>query len=191
MDFINYTKELNNLAKNLQEANEMITEEDIIKAIAYLNNIYIEDTGDCLIFLSALNLCNTYVKQTNSKIGYTFKKGIKHIIDTLNYRDIQDIYISRAKNNGTLYLFQIGDIQFSFHDEKMADINEKYLRDLSWDGVKKQKCAKSIFNSAINNKHRTTNKTFRGKNLQEKVEKTIENYKDNKTDIKDLLILKL
>lgn len=191
MDFLNYTKGLNELAKNFQEENEIITEEDIIKAIAYLNNIYIEYAGDCLIFLSALNLCNAYVKQTNSKIGYTFKKGIKHIIDTLNYRDIQDIYISREKNNGTLYLFQIGDIQFSFHDEKPADINEKYLRNLSWDGVKKQKCANLIFNSAINNEICVSNKTFRGKNLKEKVGKTIENYKDNKTDIKDLLILKL
>ena len=191
MDFINYTKELNNIAKNLQEENEIITEEEVVKAITYLNNIYIEDAGDCLIFLSALNLCNTYVKQTNSKIGYTFKKGIKYLIDTLNYRDIKDIHISSIQNKGTLYLFQIGDIQFSFHDEKPVEINEKYLKELSWDGIKKQKCAKSIFNSAINNKLRTTNKTFRGKNLNEKVEKTLENYHENKLDIKDLLILKL
>lgn len=191
MDFINYTKELNNIAKNLQEANEIITEEDAVKAITYLNNIYIEDTGDCLIFLSALNVCNTYVKQTNSKIGYTFKKCIKYLIDILNYRDILDISISIEKNNGTLYLFQIGDIQFSFHDEKMVEINQKYLKELSWDGIKKQRCAKTILDSAIKNKLRTTNKTFRGKDLTEKVEKTLENYKQNKIDIKDLLVLKL
>lgn len=191
MEFIKYTKELNELAKNLQEEQEVIEEEDIIRAVTYLNNIYIDDAGDCLIFLSALNLCNTYVKQTNSKIGYSFKKGIKYLIDILNYRDIKDIYICRSKNNGTLYLFQIGDIQFSFHDEKMAEINEKYLKDLSWDGVRKQKCAKSIFNSAISNKSRVTNKTYRGKNLKEKVEKTLENYKNEKTDIKELIALEL
>ena len=191
MNFINYTKELNNIAKNLQEANEIILEKDAVKAITYLNNIYIEDAGDCLIFLSALNLCNTYVKQTNSKIGYTFKKGIKYLIDTLNYRDISDIYINSIQNKGTLYLFQIGDIQFSFHDEKPVEINEQYLKELSWDGIKKQKCAKSIFDSSINNKLRTTNKTFRGKNLTDKVEKTLENYHEKKLDIKDLLILKL
>ena len=56
MNFINYTKELNNIAKNLQEANEIILEKDAVKAITYLNNIYIEDAGDCLIFLSALIL---------------------------------------------------------------------------------------------------------------------------------------
>lgn len=191
MGFINYTKELNDIAKNNQTEFEIITEEDVIKAIAYLNNIYIEDVGDCLIYLSALNLCNTYVKQTNSKIGYTFKKGIKSLIDTLNYRDILDINISRENNNGTLFLFQIGEVQFSFHDEKNVEINEKYLKELSWDGVKKQKCAKTLFNLATNNEIRTTNKTYRGKNLKEKVEKTLKNYKDKKIDIKDLLILKI
>ena len=191
MDFIKYTKELNEIAKNSQLEFEIINEEEIIKAITYLNNIYIEDVGDCLIYLSALNLCNTYVKQTNSKIGYTFKKGIKSLIDTLNYRDISDINISREKNNGTLFLFQIGEIQFSFHDEKPVEINEKYLKDLSWDGVKKQKCAKTLFNLAINNEIRTTNKTYRGKNLKEKVEKTLENYKTKKIEIKDVLILKI
>lgn len=191
MEFLNYTKKVNELAKNLQEKQEIISEEDIIRAVTYLNNIYIDDAGDCLIFLSALNLCNTYVKQNNSQIGYSFKKGIKYLIDILNYRDIKDIYIGRSKNNGTLYLFQIGDIQFSFHDEKIAEINEKYLKDLSWDGVRKQKCAKSIFNSTINNELRVTNKTYRGKNLKEKVEKTIENYKTEKTDIKELLALEL
>ena len=191
MKFLDYTKELNELAIRLQKENELIEEEDIIRAITYLNHIYVDDTGDCLIFLSALNLCNTYVKQTNSKIGYTFKKGIKYLIDILNYRDIKDIYISRSKNNGTLYLFQIGDIQFSFHDEKIVEINEKYLSELSWDGVRKQKCAKSIFNSTINNQIRVTNKTYRGKNLKEKVEKTIENYKAEKTNIKELIALEL
>lgn len=191
MDFIKYTKELNEIAKNSQLEFEIINEEDVIKAITYLNNIYIEDVGDCLIYLSALNLCNTYVKQTNSKIGYTFKKGIKSLIDTLNYRDISDINISREKNNGTLFLFQIGEIQFSFHDEKPVEINEKYLKDLSWDGVKKQKCAKTLFNLVINNEIRTTNKTYRGKNLKEKVEKTLENYKTKKIEIKDVLILKI
>lgn len=191
MEFLNYTKELNKIATSLQEESELISEEDIVKAVAYLNNIYIEDTGDCLIFLSALNLCNTYVKQTNSKIGYSFKKGIKYLIDILNYRNIKDISISRSKNNGTLYLFQLGNIQFSFHDEKIVEINEKYLKDLSWDGIKKQKCAKSIFYSAINNKIRVSNKTYRGKDLKEKVNKLLSNYKEEKTNIKDLITLKL
>lgn len=191
MEFINYTKELNQLAIDHQEEIEPILEEDIIKAIAYLNNIYIDDTGDCLIFLAALNLCNAYVKQNNSQISYSFKKGIEYILDILNYKTIDDIYVNQIKNNGTLFIFQIGHIQFSFHDEKTVSINERYLKNLSWDEVKKQKCAKSIFNSAINNEMRVTNKTFRGKNLREKIAKTIENYQLSKSNLKDLMKLKI
>ena len=191
MEFINYTKELNELAKSLQTENEIITDEDIIKAVTYINNMIIEDTGDCLIFLSSLNLCNTYVKQNNSKIGYTFKKCIEYLIDILNYKNIKDLQICKSNNNGTLFIFQVGHIQFSFHDEKKVEINEKYLSDLTWDGIKKQKCAKTIFNSTINNKIRTTNKTFRNHNLEEKVNKTLENYQLEKNSINELISVKL
>ena len=85
MKFLEYTKELNKLVINLGDKEEIIDEEDLIKAIFYMNNMYIDDTGDCLIFLSALNLCNSYVKQDKSRIGYTFKKGIEYIINVLNF----------------------------------------------------------------------------------------------------------
>ena len=193
MEFINYTKRLNEIALSKQKEvePELLTEEDIIKAITYINNMQIEDTGDCLIFLSALNLCNAYVKQNNSKITYSFKKCIEYFIEVLNYRNIKDIYISKIKNNGTLFIFQIGEIQFSFHDEKSVDINKQYIKELSWDGIKKQKCAKTIFNSAINNKIRVTNKTYRNQDLDEKISKTIENYKQEKNDINDLIAVKI
>lgn len=193
MEFINYTKRLNEIALSKQKEvePELLTEEDIIKAITYINNMQIEDTGDCLIFLSALNLCNAYVKQNNSKITYSFKKCIEYFIEVLNYRNIKDIYISKIKNNGTLFIFQIGEIQFSFHDEKPVDINKQYIKELSWDGIKKQKCAKTIFNSAINNKIRVTNKTYRNQDLDEKISKTIENYKQEKNDINNLIAVKI
>ena len=193
MKFIKYTKKLNEIALNKQneKETEILNEEDIIKAITYLNYMLIEDTGDCLIFLSALNLCNAYVKQNNSKITYSFKKCIEYFLEIINYKNIKDLYIYKNKDKGTLFIFQIGEIQFSFHDEKRVEISKQYIKRLSWDGIKKQKCAKSIFNSVINNKSRTTNKTFRGKNLNDKVEKTLENYRQNKLNIKDLLILKL
>ena len=62
---------------------------------------------------------------------------------------------------------------------------------MSWDGIKKQKCAKTIFNSAINNKIRVTNKTYRNQNLDEKISKTIENYKQEKNNIKELTAVKI
>lgn len=193
MEFLNYTKKLNQLAISKQNelVSEIINEEDVVKAIAYLNNIYLEDTGDCLIFLSALNLCNTYVKQNNPKITYSFKKCIEYFINNINNKDIKDLTISKSKNNGTLFIFQIGHIQFSFHDEKKVEINQKYLSKLSWDGIKKQKCAKSIFNSTINNKIRTTNKTYNGNNLQETINKISEAYQLETTSIENLMAIKI
>lgn len=191
MEFLDYTKKLNDLVINYQGDKEVISDDDIIKAMFYLNNMYVLDTGDCLIYLSALNLCNTYVKQDNSKIGYTFKKGIKNIIDILNNRDIKDIYINCSNNDGKLYLFQIGDIQFSFHDEKKLEINEKYIKELSWDGVRKQKCAKLIFNSTTDNKIRVTNKTYYGNNLDEVFEKMLMDYRNDKINFEDLIRFKL
>ena len=193
MEFINYTKRLNEIAlsKQKETESELLTEEDIIKAITYINNMLIEDSGDCLIFLSSLNLCNAYVKQNNSKITYSFKKCIEYFIEILNYKNIKDLYICKIKNNGTLFIFQIGEIQFSFHDEKTVEINKQYIKELSWDGIKKQKCAKTIFNSAINNKIRVTNRTYRNQDLDEKISKTIENYKKEKNNINDLIAEKI
>lgn len=191
MKFLDYTKELNRLAIELQGSDEIINEEDIIKAIFYINNMYIDDTGDCLIFLAALNLCNAYVKYDRNNIGYSFKKGIKYIIDVLNNRDIKDTYVNKVNNNGKLYLFQIGEIQFSFHDEKDVLIDEKYMKNLTWDGVRKQKCAKAIFDLVINNKLRVTNKTFRGKDLSNKLEKILDNYRNKKINALDLLVFKI
>ena len=193
MEFIKYTKKLNEIALSKQKEiqSELLNEEDIIKAITYLNYMLIEDTGDCLIFLSALNLCNAYVKQNNSKITYSFKKCIEYFLEIINYKNIKDLYVYKNKNNGTLFIFQIGEIQFSFHDEKPVEINERYIKELSWDGIKKQKCSKTIFNLAIENKIRVTNKTYRNQDLQEKILKTLENYKQEKSDINDLIAVKI
>ena len=191
MKFLEYTKELNELVINFGDKEEIIDEEDLIKAIFYMNNMYIDDTGDCLIFLSALNLCNSYVKQDKSRIGYTFKKGIEYIINVLNYRDIKDIYVGNSNNNGNLYIFQIGDIQFSFHDEKKVEIDKKYQKELVWDGVRKQKCAKYIFEMAIKNEIRVTNKTYCGNQLNKKLDEMLENYRMKKIKIEDLLRFQL
>lgn len=191
MEFLKYTKELNELVISLQEEKEIITDEDLIKAIFYLNNIYINEIGDCLIFLAALNLCNAYVKQNDRKLSYVFKKGIEYIIDVLNYNYIEGIYINRSKDNGTLYIFQVGNIQFSFHDEKMVIINDRYVKDLVWDGVRKQSCAKTIMNSAINNKICVSNITFRGKNIKKLLDRTLENYRLGKVTLDDLKRLKI
>lgn len=188
MSFLEYTKELNDKAISLQDIKEELSESDLVCAIAYLNNIYIKDIGDCLIFLSALNLCNAYVKDNKSKFSYYFKMGIEHLIDILNYNYVDGIYINTSSNNGNLYIFQVGNIQFSFHDEKKVIINDRYLKELSWDGIRKQNCCKSIFDSAINNKICVSNMTFRGKDLEKKVSRMMDNYKTGKIKLDDIKV---
>ena len=191
MDFLNYTEELNRLAIGLQNSEEIILEEDIIKAMFYLNNMDIKDTGDCLIFLACLNLCNAYVKQDGCKISYSFKKGIGYIINILNNNNISDVYVGIVNNNGKLYLFQIGNIQFSFHDEKIVYIDSGYLKELSWDGVRKQKCAKALFDSVINNKIRVSNITYTGDDIDYRLEEFLDDYRDKKVDVDKLKIFHL
>ena len=188
MSFLEYTKELNDNAIGLSNSKEVILEEDLVRAIGYLNNIYIKDIGDCLIFLSALNLCNAYVKNNKSKFSYYFKMGIEILIGILNCNYVEGIYISTSKNNGNLYIFQVGNIQFSFHDEKNVLIDDRYIKELSWDGVRKQNCAKSIFESSINNKICVSNMTFRGKKLDDKVSRLVDNYKCGKIKIDDIKV---
>lgn len=191
MSFEVYTDNLNELVKKMQTEKELIEDIDVIRAIGYINNIYISDIGDCLIFLSAINLCNAYVKQNDSKIDYYFKKCITKFIEMLNDRDISNIYVNKIKNNSTLYLFQVSNIQFSFHDEKIVDINSKYLRDLNWDGIRKQNCAKTIFLSAINNNIDVSNKSIDGNDLNLKISNILDDYYNKKINIEDLLIIRI
>lgn len=191
MSFEVYTDNLNEIVKKMQTEKELIEDIDVIRAIGYINNIYINNIGDCLIFLSAINLCNAYVKQNDSKIDYYFKKCITKFIEMLNDRDISNVYVNKIKDNSTLYLFQVSNIQFSFHDEKIVDIDSKYLRDLNWDGIRKQNCAKTIFLSAINNNIDVSNKSIDGSDLNLKILNILDDYYNKKVNIEDLLIIRI
>lgn len=191
MEFSKYTDSLNKYVLSNQIKKEEILEEDIIMAISYINNIDINDCGDCLIFLSAINLCNAYVKQDNSKIGYYFKKCVTKFIEVLNEKDISNIYVNRVNDKNTLYIFQISNIQFSFHDEKKVDINNKYYKELKWDGIRKQNCAKTIFLSAINNNINVSNRARDGSDLNMKIANILDNYYKKIVDIQDLLIIRI
>lgn len=191
MDFSKYTDKLNKYVLSNQIEKEEVLEEDIIMAISYINNIDINDCGDCLIFLSAINLCNAYVKQDNSKIGYYFKKCVTKFIEVLNEKDISNIYVNRVSDKNTLYIFQVSNIQFSFHDEKKVDINNKYNKKLKWDGIRKQNCAKTIFLSAINNNINVSNKAKDGSDLNMKIANILDNYYKEIVDIQDLLIIRI
>ena len=185
-NLINFTKELNEYAKN-NTTIEIITKEDLILAIYYINNIFIENEEDVLLFLSALNLCNAYIKQNKDNISYSFKKGIVTLIKIVNEYKFNNLKIYTTNNNGNLYLFLLGNIQFSFHDERKVEINEYYYQELKWDGIRKQTCAKTIFSKIINNDIFKQALTMQGENIYEKSKELLDSYKNNKITFEDII----
>lgn len=185
-NLINFTKELNEYAKN-NNTNEIIDKEDLILAIFYLNNLFIETEEDVLIFLSSLNLCNAYIKQNKDNITYSFKKGISTLIKIVNEYKFNNLKIYTTNNIGNLYIFQLGYIQFSFHDERKEDINEYYYQELKWDGIKKQTCAKTLFNKIINNELFKQAITMQGENIYNKSNELLTSYKNNKISFEDII----
>ena len=145
-----YVEKLNLKCIELQEFDkEIVSEEMAYEAYAIIQNIKIEDVGDVLLFCASMNLLNTYVKQSNSKIGYGFKNDIHYMTAILLNLDIDDVYINYIDKE-SLWVVQIYSIQFSFHyvkkkHEIICLCNSRHHRELIWDGVRKQKCAVSIF----------------------------------------------
>ena len=167
---------LNEYAKNYTGEVEEISDEDFIRALYYLDNLFINSEIDVLIYLSALNLCNSYVKQNKDHDLYKFKKEIATIIDILNDHHIPNIKVCMINDKGNLYIFKVNDITFSFHDEKIVPIDEYYHEDMTWDGIRKQPCAKTLFDKASNNALATRSITSTGKPISLLADKLIEDY---------------
>ena len=167
---------LNEYAKNYSAEVETITDEDFIRAMYYLDNLFINSEIDVLIYLSALNLCNSYAKGHKDRAIYKFKKEISTIIDILNDHHIPNIKICMTNNEGNLYIFKVNNITFSFHDEKKVEIDEYYYENMKWDGIKKQPCAKTLFDKASNNALATRCITTTGKPISLLANKLVEDY---------------
>lgn len=108
--------------------------------------------------------------------------------------DIKDVLVDLQKEGkNSLLVVAVAGIQFSFHNvpvnKDMVRFNRSKGVTLEWDGVRKQMCASSIFESVKENKTRCSNSTFRGKNLEEKVNVMYGKYKEGKVDFHTLATL--
>ena len=182
-----FTNILNEYAKDYNKENESISEDDFIRAVYYTDNLYITNEWDVLTYLSSLNLCNAYAKGIKDHDIYKFKKDIGTIIDILNERHIPNIKICMTNDKGNLYIFKIGNIQFSFHDEKIISIDEYYKAEMKWDGIRKQPCASTIFNNCIDNKNTLRQVTTMGKPIRILVNKLIDDYHKNILTFEEIL----
>lgn len=171
---------------------EVVDELDAFAAYAYVKNMYLGGAGDVLLFCSALNLLNTYVKQKNSKVTYKFKNELGYLIGIAVNTTCEGVSFDLQKDgNNPLLVIQIYCIQFSFHNipitKELTALRQKHLTtSLEWDGVRKQNCAVTLFKLAVNNMICRSNETFRGKDLEKKVQKLIENYSLGKMGFSDI-----
>jgi len=158
INFTSFVKELIEFSKSMQEAeSENVSYEQALRACYYISHVQPKQIGDILLFCVSLNCMNRYVKQNNSKFSnkYVFKNvGLTRLLGALNKNpkidDVKILFdIDKEKNNTILYI-SICNMHFSFHSvsKKMkANIPSVYLDDFEWDGIKKQKCASSLFDT--------------------------------------------
>ena len=179
MNLIDFTNELNEYAKGYNKENEIIDKEDIIRAIYTINNLFVKSEEDVLLFLASLNLCNAYAKQVDNHDIYRFKKDIATLTNILYGKNIPNINICEVNDKGNLYIFMVGNIQFSYHDEKKVDIDPFYYKEMVWDKIRKQPCAKTIFNRCFDSELTDMCITMTGKPFKILVNKLVNDYHKN------------
>jgi|GEM_PF-1872795 len=187
-----YTSWLNRRCREFQEFDEeKIPSEKAYEAYAIIKNMQIKEVGDVLLFCASMNLLNTYVKQKDSKIGYKFKNEIHYMTSILLALDIADICID-YQESGNLLMVQVFAIQFSFHFVKkdLAIIklcDSDRHKPLRWDGIRKQKCALTLFEHVRKNQIGTCGITYRGKPLDAKISKMVKGYVEGKVTFEGLI----
>lgn len=160
-DFVLLTEKFNEkflMCQNLQK--EMVSDDEAVRALSYIEWLDISRIEDCFLFCAALNLCNTYVKQQGRKIDYSFKLKLPRLLKAVVNKGIDGILFDFQKDKRTsLLIVQIGKVQFSFHGVRSNEILEildkhKELKSqIEWDGIRKQICAVSVFDIAEKNIH--------------------------------------
>lgn len=137
-----------------------IAREDVDEAIQILRYLRVDHTCEAFLYLSAINLLNSAIKQPayKNQLGYGFIKGkallaAKIIITRLRDNSIRYYYDTDEK---CLYI-EVYDIIFSFHNilEDPLIIKKAANADkIVWPGIRLQRIAPYLFSLAksINNR---------------------------------------
>lgn len=149
---------------------EHISDEDAIAAINILNFIKYQKVPDIFLGCAAYNLLSTYVKQSECKFGFQFRRHILNLLKGIeDIHQLKSIAISYDNSEKLgLLIISFWGFQFSFQCQKFTEqvkrlaLNNHFV----WDGIRKQKCATSIFNFALCSSW-ITNMTLGGADLRE------------------------
>ena len=193
--FETFCRSLNEVCRSLQDKpKEIVSDEQAFAAYACLRQMRIADAGDVVLFCAAMNLLNTYVKQDQQHIGYAFKQETDHLTGILSSLSIPDVVIDLQKDKGmTLLVVDILGLQFSFHNisrsEELLELDARNGEEdvLKWDGIRKQHCAATLFTLALRNRERRCLETFRGKDLEEKLDSLLSGFREGRISFDDLL----
>ena len=184
-EFKLFCDRLNNECIRLQDGDkEYISDEDAFASYVYVREMKLELEGDFLLFLACINLLNTYVKQNDAKIGYAFKREIDYFIAVCIRKNNDVLRISEENDGskGNLLMIQINSIQFSFHSALYKNDGIVLDNTIKWDGIRKQKCALTIYNNCRSNKLLRSNITYRGADLDMVVDRYLDNYRQGYMD---------
>lgn len=169
----------NELFKSIT-TDEVVKLEDAIKAYYILYHAEVKTSSDVYLFLASINLLSTFAKQNKKRISYSFKSRLFFLNDLLIYNDFEDIKVCYQATIGScLYMIQVKDVQFSFHEVRIEkgswDLLKKYQAQLSWDRIRKQKCAETVFNTALN-KSDLTKLTRNYEDLYTKLDEVVDRF---------------
>lgn len=121
-----------------------------IEALAYVKTLRIKSIEDALLFMTSANSVNKYIKiDPKFKKLYNFKEDIFFAADILAAGKIPKVTYGFHHDEGVgrVLVIQIGEIQFSFHDDRKLDKYQNLSADqnLTWREVRLQPHSKFVY----------------------------------------------
>lgn len=160
-----FLEDLNDFCKRNQAEREIVSDDIKSEALEIVENLYPVSFNDAIMYTSALNVLNSYIKKENgnNNLNYSFKKyiGMKLIKGIIENNIDCNIYYTVDVRWNAIY-FQFRNIEFSFHRVNLSIEIQEVIRNSSnykiieFDGIRKQMVSVSIFNkikSYINNEN--------------------------------------
>ena len=183
-------KELALTVNHLQdrEDREYISDYEAIAAINVLNFAKYNKVPDVFLGCAALNLLSVYAKQKDNSLSFNFLRLIfevlKGIEDVNQPKTIKLTFDNSDKLS--LLIISFWDFQFSFqsmkYTEQVKNLESKNV--LKWDGIRKQKCAATIFKFALDNKW-ISNITLGGEKLRDFIKKELDIFDNEGYSVMD------
>lgn len=141
-------------AKDKEESELELSDSMAIEALTYLKTLRIKSTEDALLFLASANFVNKYIKIGDKKKLYHFKEDVFFAADILAEGKIPKVTYGfhHDKGVGRVLVIQIGEIQFSFHDDRKLDKYQNLSADqnLTWRKVRLQPHSKFVYEETKN-----------------------------------------